>query len=151
LHPIKQDLLPDNYDGVLDRKNDLTYRDRTLFDERFVLMITDYMNVIKNLIKLAEDKKIKKSLVDDILQDRALSRSFVTGKRLTYAELIQDMVSVDLVVRVERKNDIHTISNKTFDFSKSTIKQLIREGYEEAKDQVPKILQRLISEGDVAK
>jgi NTE family protein len=151
LHPTKQDYLPDNYDAVLDRKNDLTYRDKTLFDEKFVLMITDYVNVIKNLIKLAEDKKITKSLVDDILQGRALSRSWVTGKRLTYADLMQDMVSVDFVVRVERKNDIHTISNKTMDFSKSTIQQLIKEGYEEAKDQIPKIRQRLISEGDIDK
>jgi TRAP-type C4-dicarboxylate transport system substrate-binding protein len=52
------------------------------------------------------------------------------------------MVSVDLVVRVERKNDIHTISNKTFDFSSATIQQLIKDGYEEAMDQGTKILRQ---------
>jgi NTE family protein len=146
VHPIKQEYLPANYDGVVDRKNDLTYHDRTLFDERMAIMITDYVNIIKNLIKLTEDTKIKKTLVDNILQQQALSRNFMTGKHFTYADLIQGMVSVDLVVRVERKNDIHTIANKTFDFSNTTIRQLIKDGYEEALDQGTKILQQWISE-----
>ena len=146
VHPIKQEYLPANYDGVVDRKNDLTYHDRTLFDERMAIMITDYVNIIRNLIKLTEDTKIKKTLVDNILQQQALSRNFMTGKHFTYADLIQGMVSVDLVVRVERKNDIHTIANKTFDFSNTTIRQLIKDGYEEALDQGTKILQQWISE-----
>jgi NTE family protein len=146
VHPIKQEYLPANYDGVVDRKNDLTYHDRTLFDERMAIMITDYVNIIKNLIKLTEDTKIKKTLVDNILQQQALSRNFMTGKHFTYADLILGMVSVDLVVRVERKNDIHTIANKTFDFSNTTIRQLIKDGYEEALDQGTKILQQWISE-----
>jgi hypothetical protein len=66
----------------------------------------------------------------------------MTGKHGTYADLIENMVSVDLVVRVERKNDIHTISNKTFDFSSATIQQLIKDGYEEAMDQGTKILRQ---------
>jgi NTE family protein len=146
VHPIKQEYLPANYDGVVDRKNDLTYHDRTLFDERMAIMITDYVNIIKDLIKLTEDTKIKKTLVDNILQQQALSRNFMTGKHFTYADLIQGMVSVDLVVRVERTNDIHTIANKTFDFSNTTIRQLIKDGYEEALDQGTKIIQQWISE-----
>ena len=142
VHPIKQEYLPANYDGVVDRKNDLTYHDRTLFDERMVVMITDYVNIIKGLIKLTKDNKIRKNLVDNVLQQQALSRNFMTGKRGTYADLIQNMVSVDLVVRVERKNDIHTISNKTFDFSSATIQQLIKDGYKEAMDQGTKIVQQ---------
>jgi NTE family protein len=142
VHPIKQEYLPTNYDGVVDRKNDLTYHDRTLFDEKMVVMITDYVSIIKSLIKLAKDNKIRKNLVDNILQQQALSRNFMTGKQGTYADLIENMVSVDLVVRVERKNDIHTISNKTFDFSTTTIQQLIKDGYEEAMDQGTKILRQ---------
>ena len=40
------------------------------------------------------------------------------------------MVSVEQVIRIERKNDAHSIANKTFDFSRTTIKNLIRDGYE---------------------
>ena len=49
-------------------------------------------------------------------------------------------VDVDFVARLERKNDAHTISNKTFDFSKTTIRQLIQEGYEETKEQMKGVL-----------
>jgi predicted acylesterase/phospholipase RssA len=142
VHPIKQEYLPANYDGVVDRKNDLTYHDRTLFDERMVIMITDYVRMIKSLIKLAKDNKIRETLVDNILQQQALSRNYMTGKRSTYADLIKNMVSVDLVMRIERKNDIHTIANKTFDFSSITIEQLIKDGYEEAIDQGTKIVRQ---------
>jgi NTE family protein len=142
VHPIKQDSLPTNYDGALDRKNDLTYHDRTLFDERMAIMITDYVNIIKNLIKLAKDNKIRKASIDNVLQEKALTKNFMTGKPGTYADLIENMVSVDLVIRIERKNDVHTIANKIFDFSKITIGQLIKDGYEEALDQGTKILQR---------
>src|SRR5215472_14406454 len=33
LHPIKQEYLPSDYDGVVDRKNGMIYHDRTEFDE----------------------------------------------------------------------------------------------------------------------
>ena len=33
LHPAKQEYVPHDYDGVLDRKNDIIYHDRTEFDE----------------------------------------------------------------------------------------------------------------------
>ena len=142
VHPIRQEYLPTNYDGVVDRKNDLTFHDRTLFDERMVVMATDYVTIIKNLIKLAKDNKIREALVDNILQQQALSKNFMTGKHSTYGDLIKNMVSVDLVVRIERKNDIHTIANKTFDFSRATIQQLIKDGYEEALDQGTKIVRQ---------
>ncbi len=142
VHPMKQASLPTNYDGAMDRKNDLTYHDRTLFDERMAILITDYVNIIKNLIKLAKDNKIRNASIDNVLQEKALTKSFMTGKPVTYADLIENMVSVDFVVRIERKNDVHTIANKIFDFSKITIGQLIKDGYEEALDQGTKILQR---------
>jgi NTE family protein len=141
VHPIKQDSLPLDYDALVDRKNDLTYHDRTLFDERMATIITDYVNIVNSLIKLAEDNKVKKALVNNILEQQAETRNFSTGKHFKYADLIEHMVSVEQVVRIERQNDVHTIANKTFDFSSITIRQLMRDGYEEALEQVAKILQ----------
>jgi NTE family protein len=51
------------------------------------------------------------------------------------------MVSVEQVIRIERQNDLHTIANKIFDFSSTTIRQLMREGYEETLEQETRILQ----------
>jgi NTE family protein len=125
----------------VDRKNDLTYHDRTLFDERMALIITDYVNIANSLIQLTEDDNIKKSLVNNILERQAETRNFSTGKHLKYVDLIEHMVSVEQVIRIERKNDTHTISNKTFDFSKTTVRNLIRDGYRETLEQETNILQ----------
>ena len=146
VHPIKQDSLPADYDALVDRKNDLTYHDRTLFDESMAILITDYVNIVNSLIKLAEDNKVKKALVDSILEQQADARNFSSGKHLKYTDLIKNMVSVEQVIRIERKNDAHTIANKTFDFSSTTIKSLIRDGYEETLEQETKILQMWDSE-----
>ena len=42
LHPAKQKYLPSDYDGVVDRKNDIIYHDRTEFDEilQFLCLIS---------------------------------------------------------------------------------------------------------------
>ena len=52
-------------------------------------------------------------------------------------------MDVDFVVRLERKNDSDTISNKIFDFSKTTIQQLIKDGYQETSEQMKEVLARL--------
>ena len=105
------------------------------------IIITDYVNIVNRLIKLAEDNKVKKALVDNILEQQAETRNFSTGKHLKYVDLIEHMVSVEQVIRIERQNDTHTIANKTFDFSRATIRQLMREGYEETLEQETNILQ----------
>jgi NTE family protein len=143
LHPIQQDQLATDYDGILDRKNDLFYHDKTSFDERVAELVSDYIDLARNLIKLAEDNGVKKDLVDKLLQQQAHSKQSSTGKPNAYRDLLAGRVHVDLIYRLERKNDIHTVANKTFDFSSRTIRQLIKEGYEEDKEQLIKILQDL--------
>jgi len=132
--------LPADYDALVNRKNDLTYHDRTLFDERMAILITDYVHIVSGLIKLAEDNKISKNLINNILDQQADTRNFSTGKHLKYSDLVLHMVFVEQVIRIERKNDEHTIANKTFDFSSTTIRQLIEDGYKETLDQEAKIL-----------
>ena len=70
----------------------------------------------------------------------------VTGKQVRYGDLLKWRVDVDFVARLERKNDGHTISNKTFDFSKTTIRQLIQDGYKETKEQIKEVAVRIKKE-----
>ena len=146
VHPIKQESLPADYDALIDRKNDLTYHDRTLFDERMAIMITDYVNIVNSLIKLAEVNKVSKNQINNLLQQQAYTINFDTGKRLKYSDLVEHMVFVEQVIRIERKNDKHTIANKTFDFSSTTIRQLIEDGYKETIDQEAKKIKEWDSE-----
>jgi NTE family protein len=140
LHPAKQKYLPSDYDGVVDRKNDIIYHDRTEFDEYVSVLVSDYTTLAESLIELAEDNGVNKEALQKILNEKTKITFFATGKQGKYYDLVKGKVDVDFVVRLERKNDSHTISNKTFDFSKTTVRQLIQDGYNESNEQMKKIL-----------
>jgi NTE family protein len=46
---------------------------------------------------------------------------------------IEGRSEIDEVIRIERINDPHTISDKIFDFSSGTIEGLLEEGHDNAK------------------
>ena len=143
LHPAKQDYLPSDYDGVVDRKNDIIFHDRTQFDENIAVLVSDYIRLAKSLIKLAEENGVNKEAIRKILKEETKAVYLATGKHWRIGDLLKANVDVDFVVRLERKNDSHTISNKTFDFSKTTIQQLIQDGYQETKEQMKGVLARV--------
>jgi NTE family protein len=143
LHPAKQDYLPYDYDGVVDRKNDIIFHDRTQFDENVAVLMSDFIRLAKSLIKLAEENGVNKEAIQKILKEETKAVYLATGKHWRIEELLKGNVDVDFVVRLERKNDSHTISNKTFDFSKTTIQQLIQDGYQETKEQMKGVLTRI--------
>ena len=49
LHPLEQDHIPTDYDGVVDRKNDIIYHDRTEFDEYVAVLLSEYQSASKNI------------------------------------------------------------------------------------------------------
>ena len=69
LHPVKQEYVPYDHDGVVDRKNDIIYHDRTEFDEFVAVLVSDYATLAKSLIKLAEKKGTSKKEVQKILTE----------------------------------------------------------------------------------
>ena len=143
LHPARQDYLPSDYDGVVDRKNDIVFHDRTRFDENVAVLLSDFIELAKSLIKLAEENGASEEALRNLLKAETKSVYLATGKHWRFEDLLTVSVDVDYVVRLERKNDSNTISNKTFDFSKNTIQQLIKDGYQETKEQMKKVLARL--------
>jgi hypothetical protein len=89
---------------------------------------------------LAEEKGANEEELRGILKKKTKGIFFSTGKQGTYDDLVRGIVDVDFVARLERKNDANTISNKTFDFSKTTVQQLIQNGYKENKEQLKGVL-----------
>jgi NTE family protein len=140
LHPAKQEYLPTDYDGVVDRKNDIIYHDRTEFDQNIAALMSDFVTLANSLIKLAEEKGASKEELQKILNEKTKGVFFSIGKQGRYDDLVRGIVNVDFVARLERKNDTNTISNKTFDFSKTTVLQLIENGYKETKEQLKEVL-----------
>lgn len=64
----------------------------------------------------------------------------VRRQRLRYNDLLKASVDINSVMRLERKDDSNTISNKIIDFSETTIIQLLYDGYKETKPQIKRIL-----------
>ncbi|HTH23037.1 MAG TPA: patatin-like phospholipase family protein [Nitrososphaeraceae archaeon] len=143
LHPDRQDYLPSDYDGVVDRKNDILFHDRTRYDENVAVLVSDFIRLAKTFIKLAEENGVSKETIQKILKEETKAVYLATGKHWRIGDLVKANVDVDFVVRLERKNDSHTISNKTFDFSKTTIQQLIQDGYQETKEQLKGVIAKL--------
>jgi hypothetical protein len=102
--------------------------------------MSDFVTLANSLIKLAKDKGASKEELHKILNEKTKGIFFSIGKQGTYDDLVKGIVDVDFVTRLERKNDENTISNKTFDFSKTTIQQLIQNGYKETKEQLKEVL-----------
>ena len=46
--------------------------------------------------------------------------------------IVEGRFQIDEIIRVNRKNDEYTISNKIFDFSVETIQLLLKQGYSDA-------------------
>ena len=70
LHPAKQENLPADYDGVVDRKNDIIYHDRTEFDENIAILMSYLVALVNTLIKLAEEKGANKEELQKILKEK---------------------------------------------------------------------------------
>ena len=91
------------------------------------------MTLAQSLLKLAQESGASKEALQKILNGRTKGVSFEAGEQGRYEDLVKGKVDIDFVARLERKNDSYTISNKIFDFTKNTIRQLIQDGYEETK------------------
>ena len=55
-----------------------------------------------------------------------------------FSDLIYRRFDIDEVIKIQRKDDIHTISDKIFDFSSDTILNLIEEGEKDALKEIVK-------------
>ena len=119
LHPGTHDYLPSDYDGVVDRKNDIIFHDRTRYDENVAVLVSDFIRLAKILIKLAEENGVSKEVIQKILEEETNAVYLATGKRWRFEDLLTIAVDIEYVVRFQRKNDSNTIANKRFDFSKA--------------------------------
>ena len=84
------------------------------------------------MIDLAKEGGIKEDRINDLLDQPTRLRGVLYQPK-KIRETIEGQFEIDEVIRIERKNDPHTISDKIFDFSRGTIKGLLEDGYDDAK------------------
>lgn len=138
--PSHEEQVLTDYDGVKDRRNDITYADKTEHDQRVTMSITDYIDLfdktkaiadeaIDTISDTAKKRHFKQKLKDLLEQDFAKSTGR-QGNRRTYKELIEGKVKLAKITTIERIDDTpeNNISNKWADFTETTINDLIEKG-----------------------
>jgi hypothetical protein len=129
-YPIHSD-----YDSVMNRKNELTYQDKTEYEERVANIVSDYYNLVNSLIGLAKSKGATDIDIDAILDKDAKSTHRTGkdyGKTRKYRNLLDKRFDITKLVRIERSGDSDDISNKWCDFSSGTISKLLEQGIDDA-------------------
>jgi NTE family protein len=141
LHPKRQAEIPADRDGVVNRNSDITFSDRTDHEESTLLLTSDFIDLIRSLIKIAENHGVKEDIINKLLNQKTKFYGEVAKAR-SFRDILEGRFQIDEVIRVDRKNDEHTISNKTFDFSSGTIKSLIERGYIDAHNDFNEYVRR---------
>jgi predicted acylesterase/phospholipase RssA len=137
LHPSQVDKVPWDRDGVVNRNADIVFGDRTATDETIMLVISEYIGLVKKFIKAARDHGVKQKVIDDILDQPIATHGRMEGVRaVTYRDGIEGAFNIGEIIRFQRKHDEHSISNKIFDFSSNTIKHLMQNGYDDAVEYI---------------
>lgn len=127
---------PSDHDGHVDRHNDITFHDKTEYDEKVSIFVTDYIDLTKRLIQLANTKGASTE-VKDILSESALSGSR-KGKRRKYKDLLIGRFRITNVMRIEREDDPNTVSRKWADYSLISLQTLYEQG---RRDTLNRIIQ----------
>ena len=102
--------------------------------------MSDYVDLVRELIKLAKEKGVKDEIINNLMNQQTPYHGQLLKPR-RYKEIIEGRFDIEEIVRIERKNTQDTISDKTFDFSVGTIKELIREGYNDTNEFIDNFLQ----------
>src|SRR5215207_4686496 len=149
LYPTVEDLEepPKDADTIQDRELDIRFHDKTKYDKKVAEMTTDYLILhgqIKNLAlkyidpfdksKVEDFEKEYKKLLEDDTQTHSSKRR--TSEKRTFKDLIEGRYDVTKVVYIDRKDDQDTIFGKAADFSRETVVNLEKLGYNDAQNAI---------------
>jgi NTE family protein len=136
--------LPVDYDSLKDRRNDLTYHDKTGYDIKVAEMVNDYIDYIKALRGVAQEAitSVQNAAKREKLTERleCIGRPETESskkregdpKKREYKDLLEGRFKLVKVVKIERKDDVYNVSNKWADFTFKTIAEMIKQGEDDA-------------------
>ena len=78
---------------------------------------------------------LQTDVIDKLMNQRTKNHGELSKPR-QYKEIVEGRFDIGEIIRLERKNTENTISDKTFDFSKGTIRALLNEGHKDAVDYI---------------
>lgn len=110
-------------------------------------MTTDYIDIIKELRDIAQDRELPKQareiLSENIKDGQGCKKqkSAMTTQEKG-ASYWKGSLTVTKAVNVQREDDRDAIFSKAFDFSRITIDDLLQKGYDSGKDAYDKAAKR---------
>jgi predicted acylesterase/phospholipase RssA len=116
-----------DHDSVVNRRNDLTYQDKTLHEEKVAYLVRDYIDLAHELMRRA---KIPESEMRVLLDQTYGASRHRDGKPRKYGELLRK-VRIAGVTRIQRRLDPDEVSYKWCDYSAKTVTRLIEQGFEQ--------------------
>lgn len=143
VHPTRQVQVPIDHDGVINRNNDITFSDRSHRDEEILLLISDYVDLVRDLIKTGKKNGVKDDAINELMNRQTKYHGRFLRPR-KYKEIVEGAFDIAEIIRIERKNDENTISDKTFDFSTGTITELLKNGYDDTMNYINDLLSKNI-------
>jgi len=136
--PTKEEDIQLDHDGVKDRRNDILYSDKTEYDQKAAMFVSDYIHLIKQISDVTDEaissiadpnrKQELKNKIESILDSEAKNKGRSPPKKRKNKDLLRGRFDLIKVVTIERKDDLDNISDKWADFSLDTINQLIEDG-----------------------
>jgi hypothetical protein len=137
LYPtLEKEDYPKDPDGISNRVGDILYHDRTEYDEKAAVMVSDYVKLAKKLIEIALDDS--KNLATTIKKINELGAKDIGsegrgGKPRKYEALLAGRFDIERVVRIEMSADARNdIYGKAFEFSTESIENLMSAGSRDA-------------------
>jgi len=139
LYTTKERGTPQDPDSINNRVQNVVYHDKSKYDEKVTTMVSDYINIINDLMKMLKEKGMTDSSIyeqlNNDLHKRMLSNHRHGGPRKS-EDLIRGRVTINKIHRIEYGEsqdlkDSKDIYGKAFEFSKHTVKDLMKKGYED--------------------
>lgn len=124
--PSREKVVPTDYDGAKERLNDIMFSDTTDHDVRVAKVVSQQIDLIEKLIALGSHDNQWRKKISEILDEINPQ----TNKR--NIDIIKGQFKIAKLVRIERRDDRHSISGKFSDFTVETINRLIDEGENDA-------------------
>lgn len=141
---VKNYPVASDHDGVINRKNDLIYQDKTFYEEKVTHLISDYNSLVEEFRSLAEKNNLQFDYILNTMAPKSRERD---GSTRTYGELIKTVFDID-ITRIERTPDENEISFKWCDYSVQTIDSLINQG---VKDTLKVMIEQSLERNDQEK
>ena len=98
-----------------------------------LLLASDCIEMVRALITVAGEHGVKDDIIRNLLNQKTRYHGeFLRARR--FLDLVEGRFQIDEIINITRKNDEHTISNKSYDFSTGTISLLLERGYNDARE-----------------